>query len=366
MPSPSRCGPFIVYFKGYTVFRIVALQPSDTAYPRFKSRLSSTELAQFYTPTDAERAFCDTATRSPQTRLGFMLLLKSYQRLGYFVTSAQVPTVITEHIAAALEEPGDRDALHRYDASQARRKHLSAVRRFLEVRALDEAGKALLRAAFQEAALVKDDVIDLINIGIETLVRHRYELPAFDTLAREARVQRVAANRALFERVHQALDDAERKSLDQLFVVGKGLQRTSPWHDIKQDATPPTREGLRELAARYEQLNPWSRFHDVRKTLPVVKVNQWALEGQSLDAASMADLAPAKRYAVALALIWRRQARVTDDLCDLFCKQMRRITHDAEAALAQYLTEHQDKTDEILRCFAALETLLKSARPAEE
>jgi hypothetical protein len=253
------------------------VQPSDTAYPRFKSRLSSAELARFYTPTDAERAFCDTATRSPQTRLGFMLLLKSYQRLGYFVTSAQVPSAIIAHIAATLEEPDDREALQRYDASQARRKHLSAVRRFLEVRAFDEAGKTLLRAAFQEAALAKDDVIDLINIGIETLVRHRYELPAFDTLAREARVQRVAANRALFERVHQALDDAERKSLDQLFVVGKGPQRTSPWHDIKQDATPPTREGLRELAARYEQLNRWGRFHDVRKTLPVVKVNQWAL-----------------------------------------------------------------------------------------
>lgn len=245
------------------------------------------------------------------------------------MTSAQVPSAIIEHIAAALGEPGDREALHRYDASQARRKHLSAVRRFLEVRAFDEAGKTLLRAAFQEAALAKDDVIDLINIGIETLVRHRYELPAFDALAREARVQRVAANRVLFERVHQALDDAERKSLDQLFVVGKGPQRTSPWHDIKQDATPPTRESLRELAARHEQLNRWGHFHDVRKTLPVVKVNQWALEGQCLDAASMADLAPAKHYAVALALIWRRQARVTDDLCDPFCKQMRRITHDA-------------------------------------
>jgi TnpA family transposase len=342
------------------------LQPSDTAYPRFKSRLSPTELARFYTPTDTEREFCDTATRSPQTRLGFMLLLKSYQRLGYFVTSIQVPPAIIEHIAAALGEPGDRERLHRYDASQARRKHLSAVRRFLDVRAFDEAGKILLRTAFREAALAKDDVIDLVNIGIETLVRHRYELPAFDTLVREARVQRVAANRALFERIHQALGESGRAALDRLFVVGDGPQRTSPWNEIKQEATPPTREGLRELAAHHERLAGWGGFHDLQKTLPVVKVNQWALEGLSLDAASMADLAPPKRYAVALALIWRRLAQVTDDLCDLFCKQMRRITHDAEEALEQYLTDHQDKTDEILRRFASLETLLNSGRPAEE
>ena len=39
-----------------------------------------------------------------------------------------------------------------------------------------------MRQTFSEAALTKEDVIDIINIGIETLVRHRYELPAFDTL----------------------------------------------------------------------------------------------------------------------------------------------------------------------------------------
>jgi hypothetical protein len=38
----------------------------------------------------------------------------------------------------------------------------------------------------------------------------------------------------------------------------------------------------------------------------VVKVHQWALEGISLDAASMVDLEPNKRYAVALAVIRQR------------------------------------------------------------
>ncbi len=342
------------------------MQPSDTAYPRFKSRLSPTELERFYTPTETERAYCDAATRSPNTRLGFMLLLKSYQRLGYFVSSEQVPTAVIEHLASALGEPGDREHLCRYDASQARRKHLSAVRRFLAVNAFDEAGRTLLRTAFRDAALVKDDVIDLVNIGIETLVRHRYELPAFDTLVREARVQRIAANQALFDRIHHALGESDRAALDRLFVVGDGLQRTSPWNAIKQEATPPTRDGLGELLARHEQLTGWGRFDALRKTLPVVKVNQWALEGNSLDAASMADLAPQKRYAVALALIWRRLAQTTDDLCTLFCKQMRRITHEAEEALEQYLTDHQEKTDEILRRFATLESLLNSERPPEE
>jgi len=79
------------------------LQPSDTAYPRFKNRPSETELERFYIPTEIERTFCGAYTRSTTTRLGFVLLLKTYQRLGYFVTSDQIPSAIIEHIAAALD-----------------------------------------------------------------------------------------------------------------------------------------------------------------------------------------------------------------------------------------------------------------------
>ena len=266
-------------FPSPTRIESTPLQPSDTAYPRFKSRPSATELESFYTPSEDERAFCDSHTRSQTTRLGFVLLLKTYQRLGYFVTSEQVPDAIVEHIAAAVNEPGDREALRQYDSSQARRKHLSAVREFLDVKPFDEGGKALMRNAFREAALTKEDVIDLINIGIETLVRDRYELPAFDTLEREARVQRVATNQELFAQVNRALGDAGRSLLDSLFVVGDDPRRVSPWNDLKQDPAKPTLGGMRKLVARYDQLTGMAGHAHLLKAIPVVKVRQWALEG---------------------------------------------------------------------------------------
>jgi hypothetical protein len=92
-------------------YRKTPLQPSDTAYPRFKSRPSATELERFYTPCENERLFCDSHSRSQTTRLGFVLLLKTYQRLGYFVTSVQVPDAIVAHIAAAMNESDDREGL---------------------------------------------------------------------------------------------------------------------------------------------------------------------------------------------------------------------------------------------------------------
>ncbi len=146
------------------------------------------------------------------------MLLKTYQRLGYFVTSDQVANMIIEHIAASLAEPCDRGNLCKYDGSQARRKHLSAVRQFLEVKPFDEQGKTLMREAFADAARSKEDAIDIINIGIETLVRHRYELPAFDTLVREARSGRAATNQALHMQIHDALGEADRKFIGDLFI----------------------------------------------------------------------------------------------------------------------------------------------------
>lgn len=339
------------------------MQPSDTAYPRFKSHPTDAELQRFYTPTESERLFFEQATRSRSTRLGFVLLLKTFQRLGYFVASSEVPEAIVEHIAAALAEPADRIALTRYDASQSRRKHLGAVREFLGVKSFDADAKVLLQQAFNDAALTKEDLADIINVGIEVLVRHRYELPAFDTLLRQARACRAATHQDLFAQVHKALGKIGAAFIDALFVVGADPRRVSPWNDLKQDTARPTVYGARELLKRYDQLTAQAKYNSVLKPIPLVKLGQWALEGQSLDAASMADLAPAKRYALALAVIRRRLARVTDDLCEIFCKQMSQVANAAEDALQQYISENQTKTDEIVRRFASLESVLKSKAP---
>ncbi len=341
------------------------MQPSDTAYPRFKARLTSAELEQFYTPTDEELTFCANVTLSPTTRLGFVVLLKTFQRLGYFVPSNKVPEAIIEHIATMINRRVDRDGLHRYDQSEARRKHLAVVRSFLGVKPFSAQGKTLLGNVLSEAALTKEDVADIVNVGIEILVRHRYELPAFDTLVREARAGRAATNQALYEQVQCALGKTGAVFLDALFIVGDDSRRVSPWHDLKQDTAKSTVYGMRDLLVRFDQLTALSGYNAVLKTIPIVKLSQWALEGNALDAASMADLAPSKRYAVTLAVIRQRLATVTDDLCDVFCKQMSRVSRISAEKLQKYLVDSQGKTDEILRRYALLDSVLNSTESDE-
>ena len=55
-----------------------------TAYPQFKRNPVVRELVAAYTPTDAELAFVGENTRQPAHRLTLTILLKTFQRLGYF------------------------------------------------------------------------------------------------------------------------------------------------------------------------------------------------------------------------------------------------------------------------------------------
>lgn len=341
------------------------MQASDTAYPRLKTSLTADELDRWYIPTPEERAYCTVLLRGQSTRLGFFLSLKTFQRLGYFVTSEQIPDAIIEHLAKIEKQPVDRQALVLYDVSRSRKTHMGLIRRHLDVRPFDSDALKLLGQALADAALTKDDLADIINVGIEMLVKYRYELPVFGTLLREAKTQRATTYQALFRGVYEGLNEADRVVLDALFLVGDGC-RTSPWNDLKTDAPKATLNGLRELLTRHDQLSALAGNQELLRHIPVVKRVQLSLEGLSLDAASMVDMEPKKRYTVALALIERQLARGIDDLCDVFCKQMMKVQHQADAELENYLTANQDKTDEILRRFAQLDTLLQSGQPVDD
>lgn len=64
----------------------VTIMPSvqETAYPRLKSNITLKELTAIYTPTAEEIGFAQQSTAiGSTTRLGFLILLKTFQRLGY-------------------------------------------------------------------------------------------------------------------------------------------------------------------------------------------------------------------------------------------------------------------------------------------
>lgn len=183
----------------------------ETAYPRLKPDPTAKELAEIYTPTDAEIAFVRSITKVPTTQLAVVIHLKMFQRLAYFTRLAEVPDRILQHIAQATRLRGALKSgrLESYDTSGGKQRHIGLLREFLGVRPLDQAGTAWLKTVAVSAAETKHVVGDIINVLLEELIHHRYELPAFRTLELVAIGAREKVNSAYFASISQALTPKE-------------------------------------------------------------------------------------------------------------------------------------------------------------
>ena len=107
----------------------------DTAYPRLKDHVSARDLALVYTPTWEEVALANGATKGSAARVCFLVLLKTYQRLGYPIRLDAVPTPIVDHIARSVGVTTPL-SIAGYDGSGTRQRHLGIVRAHLRVRVL--------------------------------------------------------------------------------------------------------------------------------------------------------------------------------------------------------------------------------------
>ncbi len=160
----------------------------ETAYPRLKSDPTLKDLADVYTLTADEITLVERIAKRPVVRTAALLYLKLFQRLGYFLPLKDVPVIIRDYIVAQNGgiKPPTLAELKRFELSGTRQTVMAALRRHLDVRPLDTAGNAWLGHIAETAADTKHTIADIINVMLEELVHHRYELPAFSSLDRIA------------------------------------------------------------------------------------------------------------------------------------------------------------------------------------
>jgi len=334
--------------------------PHETAYPKLKTSFTQPELERFFVPTEREidLAFGCVSGRAP--RLCFLVLLKTFQRLGYFVMIKDVPEQLIRHIARCLKSQKIPD-ISDFDLSGSRKRYLSLIREYLQVKPFDEAGQKALLEACKEAALTKEDPADIVNVGIEELLRLRFELPGFTTILRTARYARTQVNRHFQRRIFEELGDKGRRLIDNLLKVTAAKSK-SDWENLKRDPGKPTVNNLRELLTQMDWVRTW--YIDLRslKELPDAKLRNFAAEAKSLDAPRMRELEPHKRYALATALIKLQVARRRDDLGDILVKRMQNIHNKGRLALQEYRAKHQSETDYLIN---KLHNVLVALRDAE-
>ena len=319
----------------------------DTAYPRLKSYPTERELETIYTPTPGEISLAQQVTKGKVAHLGFLILLKTFQRLGYPVLVAEVPAAIIQHIVVMSQISVTSADLSGYDASATRKRHLRIIRDFLNLQPYKSDAQAVAKATMEFAVMSKHDLVDLINIAIEELVRQRYELPSFNTLLKTARRIRNTANQDVYRQVNNSLSPEGRRQIDALLQVDTD-DSTTDWNQLKQEPASPTITHLQELTQRLEWLASLQAETAILVEIPEVKLQHFAAEALTLDAARMKALEANKLYTLATALLKTRYAQTLDDLAEMFIRQMQQMHQRGKDALAEYRLESQTLTDHLL------------------
>lgn len=314
----------------------------ETAYPRLKSHPTARELAEVYTPNLDELALAKMYAQRPAPRIGFLVLLKTFQRLGYFPNIADVPEAIVRHISLSASFLHVPKGPYSQEAN-TRSRHTTRILEYLQVSAYGTAAESVMREAAIAASATKDDIADIINVAIEELVRQRFELPAFNKFVRVAKSARATVNGSYHKAIYQVLGENARSKIDALLAMGTRKNK-SRWDQVKQEPKSPTVGHMREFTGHLR----WLSLHDIGETaftvIPDVKLRQFAAEAKVLDATSMRDLAAHKRYSVAAALIRIQTARALDDLAEMLVKRMQKIHRQAQDALNQYHLRQAEQT----------------------
>ncbi len=330
----------------------------ETAYPLLKAQYSSKEVLEIFTPTEEEIALMETITRPhlPEKQLGFMMLLKGYQCVGRPIKVDQLPDMVLRHLAHTLKI--NTNTARPIYTKATRRRHLDAIRRYLNINLDPKARRFCMKKAALEAAETKADLVDIVNEVIDHLIKERYEIPGYHSLLRLARASRKVVHRHYDAIITNQLSDETKKILDTLFDISH--EKTSLWWAIKQDAQTPTTKSIREFLTHLsDRLNLKFQVPFDLNSIPPVRLDTFISEAISLDASDMKKLKPMHRYALAILLINMQAATGMDDLCTTIILWMRKLHTNAETELEDYRKKNANTIEHLLELLYQFTTQVK-------
>lgn len=319
----------------------------ETAYPTLDSEVSEKELVDCYTPSEEEYGLLPSG-KKPVPRIGFLLHLKLFQRLGRFVQLQSVPQPIIEHLVSSggFQKKPTKRQLTEYDNSGAKFRHQDAIRKHLNVRVLTKQDQPWLDSVAESAAETKEVLPDIVNVMLEELIRHRFELPGFSGLLRSARKARNRVNDCCFQSISSQLTKDAKRRIDEL-LSARTQQSYSAWQMLKREPQEPTNKNVRSFLQHIQWLQSLGAEMPIID-LPAVKLKQFQLEAQALDVAEISALKTNKRYALAVILIHSQHGKALDDTVDVFKRIVRTIDNAARAKLQAHFLEQQKTVDSLI------------------
>ena len=323
----------------------------ETAYPRFKKNITKRELEKIYTPSSDELNFACRNTQHFTDRLMLLVLIKTGQRLGYFVIPTEVPENIVAYIAkcAGVEKKGKK-VLRRFSQAGSLQRLRELSRKFLNLKALTADSENLILKIAKNAAQTKQELADIINVVIEELVRQRFELPGFTTLQRSARHARSIVNNQLYCSIHEELSKDLQNELDALLEISDN-DSTSEWHRLKKEPKKPTSKEVRNYLLHLKWLKSWVGRLPKVNAISTTRWRQLVLEARALDANALKRVKPSKRYTLIVVLIHSTLRAAMDDTVHILIRKINSIHNRARQQLQDYHLERSKKVEDLISQF---------------
>ena len=334
-----------------------------TAYPRFKRYFTTKELTDIYTPTKAEIAFSYSTTKGQGNIFNLIVVLKAFQRLGYFPKLSDIPNPIVNHIRSCLKLPNE--IVLGYDNSKTMYRHRTAIREHLQVTPFNKVALHKAAKSIHESAQVMDNPADLMNVAIAELIKQRYELAGFNTLNRLVRRVRYIVNQKLFKLVQDKLnDDYQQRLLDLL--DNHPVEYRSLYNNLKQLPKRPTRNHLNDLIAHLIWLDSLGDIKPFLTEITAAKIQHFAAEARVLDASEIKEFNLPKRLTLILCLIFSAQVMTRDNLVEMFIKKMQSIHNHAKRELELIKQRYQETVEKLVGVFSNVLIVLVDEQPAVE
>ncbi len=151
-----------------------------TIYPRFNKKISQYELLSCYTPFDEEIKFAYTQARGLENICIFLITLKTFKTLNYFPNYETIPDKIINHIKNILAA----DDLIINFKERTLKRYRQTIREQLNILFNTQTMKDLIFKTVENFEPLMENLEDVFNAVIETLIKNNYELPDFNTLSR--------------------------------------------------------------------------------------------------------------------------------------------------------------------------------------
>lgn len=205
-----------------------------TAYPRFSSNLKmrAKELAADYSLTQNELDYIRQNIRGDSLRLGFSVLLKVFQRLGYFPRLTEVPEAVIKYVIKQIPFIKESTTFQ-YEHESSFNRHRRRIYDYLNIKRWEQdedkpkssihpARNYAIQVAY-DAAQTMNFPADIINVVIENLRKHKYELPAFNQLSRLVKHARFMVNNRIFRDIFHKLKPHQITVLDDLLEISEDI-----------------------------------------------------------------------------------------------------------------------------------------------